>query len=534
MKLHSKYELSSLGLIPPIVSDYLNKAQHLSSQINTWLELEGFEKLMSEKSFPEETRKSLVAHLLNQYKVAGIELDKQKKLTQQINSLTEASTFTITTGHQLSLFGGTLFMAYKILTAIKLARDLKVKFPQHHFVPILWLASEDHDFEEIKGTYWQGKQLSWDIETNEKACGLIATDSISSIVKILGAALEQMGGIGQNLKQWIEDAYLGRANLGDASIAFYHHLFGQEGLVIVDANAPALKKHLAPIMEKDIFTPTIFEKQQASDRVLGKKYKLQINARNGNFFYLHPQLGRKMLKKEQDSFVLTDTDVRFSREEMQHIIQNHPELLSPNVNVRPLYQETILPNLAYVGGPAEIAYWLQLKPIFDVCEVNFPMLILRFMATQMETGFEEKLQKLGFEIKEIFGSEAEVGSKYLEKIQAIDFNTASEEIGAQLQAMLDAVKHSDPELAKVLLQIKLETRDKLKKQSGAFKRALEKKEEKGIQKVLHLRSKFYPNGILQERIETVIQYQLKVGLAWNQQILECIEPTSPAMHLIQI
>lgn len=534
MKLFAKYELAPLGLIPPIVSDYLKREPQLRSQVNSWLNAEEFEKIISEKSFSEDKRKSLVSHLLNQYKIAGIEVEKQKHLVQQINSLNDANTFTVTTGHQLSLFGGTLFMAYKILTTIKLARDLKVKYPQHHFVPILWLASEDHDFEEIKGTYWQGKQLTWDLETYEKASGEIATESISNIVKMLGASLEQMGGIGHNLKQWIEDAYLGRTNLGDASIAFYHHLFGKEGLVILDANAPALKKYLAPVMEKDLFTNTLFEKQQASDRILSKKYKLQINARNGNFFYLHPQLGRKMLKKEKDGFVLSDSDIRFSKEEIEQLIQNTPELLSPNVNVRPIYQESVLPNLAYVGGPAEIAYWLQLKPLFDACDVNFPMLVLRFMATQMEVGFNEKLQKLGFDTKEIFGSEEQVGSKYLEKVQPIDYSKTSEEIVLQLQAMLDAVKHSDPELAKTLLQIKLETRDNLKKQSGAFKRALEKKEDKGIQKVLNLRSKFYPSGILQERIETVLQYQLKVGSDWNQQILELIEPMHPAMHLIQI
>jgi bacillithiol biosynthesis cysteine-adding enzyme BshC len=534
MRLFAKYELAPLGLIPPIVSAYLKREPQLHSLVNSWLDEEEFEKLIREKSFSEDKRKSLVSHLLNQYKIAGIDVEKQKKLVQQISSLNDANTFTVTTGHQLSLFGGTLFMAYKILTTIKLARDLKVKYPQHHFVPILWLASEDHDFEEIKGTYWQGKQLNWDLETHEKASGEIPTETISKIVKMLGASLEQMGGIGNNLKQWIEDAYLGRATLGDASIAFYHHLFGKEGLVILDANAPALKKYFAPVMEKDLFTSTLFEKQQASDRILSKKYKLQINARNGNFFYLHPQLGRKMLKKEKDAFLLSDSDIQFSKEEMYQLIQTTPELLSPNVNVRPIYQEIVLPNLAYVGGPAEIAYWLQLKPLFDACHVNFPMLVLRFMATQMEAGFDEKLQKIGFNSKEIFGSEEQVGSKYLEKVQPIDYAKTSEEIGLQLQAMLDAVKHSDPELAKALLQIRLETRDNLKKQSGAFKRALEKKEEKGIQKVLHLRSKFYPSGILQERIETVLQYQLKVGSDWNQQILELIEPMHPAMHLIQI
>ncbi|MBU3662671.1 MAG: bacillithiol biosynthesis cysteine-adding enzyme BshC [Bacteroidetes bacterium] len=534
MKLFAKYELAPLGLIPPIVSDYLNREPQLRSQVNSWLDIEEFEKLISEKTFLGDRRKSLVYHLLSQYKIAGIEVEKQKSLVQQINSLNDANTFTVTTGHQLSLFGGTLFMAYKILTTIKLARDLKAKYPQHHFVPILWLASEDHDFEEIKGTYWQGKQLNWELETHEKASGEIPTESISNIVKMLGSSLEEMGGIGHNLKQWIEDAYLGRANLGDASIAFYHYLFGKEGLVILDANAPALKKDLAPVMEKDLFTNTLFEKQQASDRVLTKKYKLQINARNGNFFYLHPQLGRKLLKKEKDAFALGDTDIRYSKEELQQVIQNNPELLSPNVNIRPIYQEIILPNLAYVGGPAEIAYWLQLKPLFDACQVNFPMLVLRFMATQMESGFEEKLRKFGFDSKEIFGSEEQVGARYLEKVQPIDYSKISEEIGFNLQGMVDAVKHSDPELAKVLLQLKLETRDNLKKQSGAFKRALEKKEEEGIRKILKLRSKFYPNGVLQERIETVLHYQLKVGPGWNNKILELVEPTHPAMHLIQI
>lgn len=170
MLVHKILNASEIGVIPPIVSDYLGRTPNLNSQISTDLSFQGLETLMNNRKFSKEQRQKLVGQLKHQYKEAKLDVFSGE-VGKSIYSLENENTFSIVTGHQLSLFGGTLFMAYKILTAIKLSQELKSQFPEKNFVPILWLASEDHDFEEIQGTYWKGQTVNWD--KNQKVSPLV-------------------------------------------------------------------------------------------------------------------------------------------------------------------------------------------------------------------------------------------------------------------------------------------------------------------------------------------------------------------------
>jgi bacillithiol synthase len=531
LQLQEKVLLPYAGLIPPIVADYLKKEDFLARQVSAWFEPKAFESIIQNRSFSAQQRAILVQTVKEKYTQLG--LIEHKTAKQQIEKLALDNCFTITTGHQLSLFGGTYFMAFKILSAIKLARELKLQFPEKEFVPILWLASEDHDFEEIKSTWWQEKFLTWELDSKEQATGNLSVETLKPVLDCLLADLEKMGGIGAHLRQWLSKAYDSAHSLAEASIVYYHHIFAEEGLIVIDANDAELKATLKPVIKKDLFTEDFYTAQLQSDRRLSERYKLQIKSRNGNFFYLHEVYGRRMLKKQKKGFALADTDLHFSFEELSQLIEGYPERFSPNVNLRPVYQELILPNLAYIGGPAEIAYWLQLKPIFEAAAVDFPMLSLRFMGLLVPEGMSKKLSKFSLGVSDVLGNEKEVVERYLKQRHPFDYAKNQEHILHSYQEIYDSIKHKDAALAKEFLNMKLAAKKALNGRKGAYKKAVKLGEEHQMERLLKIRKLLYPNGVLQERIVSYLSLQLKVGSTLNAALLSIIEPFDPGFHLLK-
>jgi len=517
--------LDQTHLVPPIVKDYLDKSNLLEKYVSSWHQTNGIEEAMANRRFSAEQRVILRDGLNQQYAHADIQLNTSDATFSNIESLVSPNTFTITTGHQLSLFGGTLFMGYKILTAIKLALDLQAKFPSKKFVPILWLASEDHDFEEIKGTYLFGKNLDWHIDSNGKATGQIAIQDMENLLDEIAGLL----GNHPHAETWVQkikEAYLNSENLGKATLRFYHTLFQEFGLVIIDPNRVEYKKILLPVILADVLKQKSYETQLISDQVLATHYKLQIHARPINFFYLVPGGARKLLKPFENGFKAGEDGPVFSVDEMELEINQYPERFSPNVNLRPVFQEMILPNLAYVGGPAEVGYWLQLKSIFDLYETPFPLVALRFMNVLLGGGLKEKVEKMGLEVQDLLNSETELTQKYLLKTQSLNYPVQTQELLDQMQVLIDQVNNMDPGLGKDFLESKLGLKDFFKSKSGAIKRSIEQHEATQIEKLLKFRTRLFPNGVLQERIETVMQYEVMLKEPILNNLLNLIEPLS--------
>lgn len=500
--------LQQTNLIPPLVKDYL--AGNLDASI-TGIEsytLDGIAEKASTRNLGSEQRADLVAHLRKQYQQAGVNLSEGDEVLKNIQLLEQQDTYTVVTGHQLALFGGPMFMTWKILTAVKLARAASEKLGKP-VVPVLWLASEDHDFEEISATYLFGKRINWEKESHSKPVGRLDMEGMSHVLD----HLLEIAGQSAHAGVWAEalrSAYL-EGNLSQATIKFYHQLYASFGLVILDPDAIVFKKAFKPYIREDIVNGMPFQWQQPSDAHLGRQYKLQINARECNHFYLHPEFGRQLLKKSGEAYEVGQTGQKFSKAEIETFIEDSPERFSPNVNLRPVFQEVILPNLAYVGGPAEVAYWLQLKPIFDGFKVQFPMVVLRNMAVLPGGGFASKLDKSGLSHKEIIQEEVAVK----ERVTAIELASNPEDefekILNQMQDLVEHIRAISPGLGKDFLAEKLKVRDFFKSKTGEVKRAKEELVSVQITRALKLRSKVFPDGVFQERIETLMQAELFAG-----------------------
>jgi len=515
------------NLVPEIVKDYLNQKPELSAFYSFSNQLNQYEFLKRYKAnFASEQRNSLHAQLLTQYQNSGIDLHKSsnKGVFENIQSLLASNSYTVCTGHQLVLFGGPLFTTFKILSTIKLAKELTKAKPKEPVIPVFWLATEDHDFEEIQSAYIAGKNLTLDIPHQAEAVGEMVLQGIEKLIDELASSLPSNAMADAFVKQ-VKEAYQNGFTLAKSSIRFYHELFADFGLVILDANVKCFKETFIPVIKNDVLNHSNFLTQKASDAILAKNYRLQINARPINFFYLNPNGERFLIQETKNKqFILSSKGDLYTETAIIELIENFPERFSPNVNLRPLYQEMILPNLAYIGGPSEIAYWLQLKSIFDLNQVQFPILVLRHMQAFVDANFTLALEKLKLKPAHLLLTETELVQVFYAQSELPGIEKQIEGIEKNWQEIYEASLKVNDEMAKTILQAKLIDRKDLKSIQKQYITQRKNKLALQFEKVKKHRSQLYAEGKFQERIEQLISFESVKMKPLLSEILNELDP----------
>jgi bacillithiol biosynthesis cysteine-adding enzyme BshC len=509
------------GSFSPVIIDYLEQDPKLAPFINFPATIEGF-KLLIEQRIANKinvNRDVLVTALKEQYS----NIPASDKVNQNIELLSKENTYTITTGHQLNIFTGPLYFIFKIVSSINLANDLKKALPEYNFVPVYWMATEDHDFAEINHTYLEGRKLSWDIPA-AGATGRLNTESIAHIVKeyqnTLGASVNA-----EKLSRIVEQAY-GFPLLADATRYLADALFGEYGLVIVDADNKELKQTFAPVIERDIIDQNSFrEINNSSEKLKMAGYHPGVNAREINFFYLDEGLRERIVYKEGRYHIL-NTGLNFSEEEIRKEIHNNPEKFSPNVVLRPLYQEIILPNLAYIGGGSEVAYWLQLKQNFDFYGVNFPVLILRNSALIADEVIESKLRKANLSFKDIFKGLDNLKKEWILSHSEHDLTLKNE--WEELQTTFEKIKQRsskiDPTLAPSAEAVSARLHKALLNLEKKLVRAEKRNYSTALSQIEKIKAQLFPGGTLQERKENFGSLYVTYGEDFIPELIRHFKP----------
>ncbi len=499
--LYKNIPLAQTNLYSKLVLDYVHQKDELKSFYRYLPVMGSFDSIIANREFAQTKRNVLVDTLLKQYAEIGIDPKQAKKVFANIESLKETNTFTVTTGHQLALFTGPLFFIYKILSTIRLAEELRIQHPTNHVVPVFWMASEDHDFAEINHVFVKGNKIEWDINSNNQPVGVLATSAVEEAIVLLKAAL----GEDNALIALFEKAYAESENLSQATRKIVHALFADYGLVILEPNALVLKKEFTQVMLDDVLKHTSFNALIETNGRLGRNYKLQITGREINFFYLGKE-GRNLIKKTKKGFEVNNTSIVLNEAEMEAEIHNHPERFSPNVVLRPVYQEAILPNLAYIGGPGEIAYWLQLKDVFATHGVPFPMVVLRNSVMLLRKSILHKLEKRGVTIEQLFLKEEELLKQFIQAEHPLSIDGEAALVEQTIQQAIDTLMPFDNKIAAQLIDWKLKTIQEL---AGFKKDVLKRKKEKSeadIQLLVDIKHQLFPHNEPQERHDTLAQY----------------------------
>ena len=477
---------------------------------------ESFQKIIDEKqqAYSTSTRQTLVQVLNAQYANLPKDILYINNIQAQIQLLAQEHTFVVTTAHQPSLVTGPLYYIYKILAVVRLSQELKQRYPQYNFVPVYVLGGEDHDFEEIASINLFNKKLTW--QQNDKA-GSVARMSTQDL-DIFLQELENILGEGDKAKeiyQAIYTAYTTHDNYGLATRHLLQLLFGARGVVVVDADDVQLKRLFIPIMENDLF-------RQDSQRLVNEAvkdlekvgYSNQAFAREINLFYFLPNARQRIIFDEESGhYQVLNTDLKFTPKALLQHLHEHPENFSPNVILRPLYQETILPNLAYVGGGGELAYWLERKKQFEFFNLPLPMLIRRPSLLLLDAMTQQRLQKLNFTVKDLIPHYDIIVKEYLRQQEptAVDCQTEKENVLAEFDKLIARISQTDKDLATFIAAQRAQTENAFAKIAEKLTRAAKKREETHLSQIQKLKEKLFPNNGLQERTENFLPYFLAYG-----------------------
>lgn len=518
------------GYFSKLIIDYLDQKAELKSLYNQFPTVENFNLQMEEKSknFPIENREILVKVLINQYQ----NFEVSETTSNNIKILKDTKTFTITTGHQLNLFTGPLYFLYKIVSVINLTKELKIAYPEYNFVPVYWMATEDHDFDEINFFNFKGKKIQWNKESMGPV-GRLNTEGLELVFEQFSNEL----GLGNNanyLRELFKKSYLEHANLADATRYLANELFKNEGLIIVDGDDLELKKLFIPYAKEELLHQTSFKKVNETLPLL-ERYNVQVNPREINLFYIQDDL-RERIVYENGNYAINNISLSFSESEILTELENNPNNFSPNVILRPLYQEVILPNLCYIGGGGELAYWLELKSNFEANDVTFPILLLRnsvLLATKKQ---EEKLDKLGLNWNDVFQKQKDLINKKTKEYSnfTIDFSEQKAFLKKQFEDLYTIANQTDKSF---LGAVKAQEVKQLKG-LDTLERRLLKAEKRNLNtcldQIISIQDALFPSQSLQERKDNFATFYVSHGEVLISILLKELKPLEHEFKVITL
>jgi len=491
--------------------DYIQQKKTLQKFYHRFPSIDQFKDQINEKSkaFTDENRNILADVLQAQYQ----DLKPNDLVSQNINLLRDKKTFTVTTGHQLNIFTGPLYFIFKIVTVINTCKKLKEAYPDYNFVPVYWMASEDHDYDEIKYFKLYGKKYTWETD-QQGAVGRFSTDGLTKLI-------EQVPGDTKVFK----NAYSKYKTLSDAVRCYVNELFEKEGLVVIDADHSSLKSLFKTVIKDDLVNHTAKSIVDKTDQELNELgYKTQVHCRDINFFYLDNNL-RSRIEKHDDAYQVVDTPIKFTSEQIYTLIENEPEKFSPNVILRPLYQEIILPNIAYVGGPAEVIYWLQLKEVFNHYQTPFPILMPRNFGMVMDHTMARKFEKTKLELKDLFEEKNYLFNHWVIKNTQNNLTVGVERNTIQdiFQKLKERSGIIDPTLAPYVGAEGKRAMNSIERIEQKLLRAEKRLHSDKLRQIEDLKNSLFPGGSLQERTDNFLNFYQQ-DAAFIEKLLTSFDP----------
>lgn len=490
--------------------------------------IEAFEQIIEDKKKDRTDRELLVKVLQEQY----TRYDAGAKTLANIAALGDEHTYTITTAHQPSLLTGPLYFIYKCFSTINLAESLNQAYSGYRFVPVFVLGSEDHDFEEINHIQLFGKKFQWENE-ERGPCGKMSAKSLLPLLASLSATLGTSDNA-QEIMGLVEEAYTAHETFGAATVHLVSKLFSAYGLVVLDMNHAGFKHKFEPYMRRELLEQAsrgLIESTTGELEAAG--FSGQAHARDINLFYMRDQL-RERIVLEQGQYKVLNTNYSFTQEEILEELAQHPEHFSPNVIMRPLFQECILPNLAYIGGGGEIAYWLERKAQFAYFGINFPMLIRRNSVCWIDKNTGKRLEKLGLRIEDLLEDTETIIRRYVQAHTAAELSLKDEKTAVEMvfKGIGQKALKIDATLEKAVLAEAAKQIKSLEQLEDRLLRAEKQRHEVEINQLRALREKLFPGNGLQERHDNLLPYFLAYGWDFFRILKENLDPLEPGFIVI--
>ncbi|PCJ23458.1 MAG: bacillithiol biosynthesis cysteine-adding enzyme BshC [Flavobacteriales bacterium] len=508
------------GYFSKLMVNYLEEKEELKPFYNHYCDIDSFAKIIEERKQKLVNRTVLVEALTQQ----NVDVNASGATKKNIQNLKSDNCFTVTTGHQLNLFTGPLYFIYKIVSTINLAKELKIKYPENDFVPVYWMATEDHDFKEIN--HFNLFKKSYALSNSKKgAVGRLKLEGVEELLLNLKEDLGDRNGV-KEIMELFSKFYVSSNTYTEAIKGIVNELLGKYGLVIIDGDDKQLKGLFTNEIKRELLDRKNHQLiNQTSEKLKEIGFKAQVTPREINIFYLREGL-RERIVFEEGKYKVLHTELQFSESEILQELEDFPERFSPNAPMRCLYQEKILPNLVYIGGGGELAYWFQLKNMFDANNISYPILVLRNSVLFVDKGSNKRLLKLEIEPSDLFKDIEILIKEYLKNGSKIILELSEEEKSIEdvFEAIVIKAGGIDQSLqpfVKAELQKSIKS---LKNIESRLIKAEKQKEEVAVNQIRNLKEKLFPNNSLQERHDNLISILIFYREGVIDELINQLEP----------
>lgn len=505
---------------------YITGDKNLEPFFEFSFDKEGLLKALSQRKFSIDQRRILHSSIISQYQKLGLPIPEVTDL------ILDENTYTITTAHQPSLLTGPLYNIFKICSTIKLSRILNEELKDKKIIPVFLMNGEDHDWKEINHLHVFGKRIEWD-RTVTGPVGRIDVTDINVITEQLLPLLEREPYYNE-VKSLIDQSLIGVSTFGDFHQKLLSLLFQKTSLIVLTSDDASLKKSVVPLFTKEMKEHFIHKNVTSTQAELKESgFKPQAFSREVNLFYMADGL-RERLEPVPDGLLRTESKIVLTQNDLNEILEDHPERLSPNVLLRTLYQESILPNIAYVGGGGEIAYWLETKRAFQDAGIDFPVLIRRNSFAIADDSFMQNLEKFKLDWIDLGKDPESVSKQYLRSVSAInlDFTEETHLLESAYAQLANKAKLIDPNLQASILADSTKASKQFEQLSSRVIRAQKQQEETSLKKIQKLRDKLFPENGLQERYENFLPYLAKYGYSLLDDLTNSSDPLIKEFRLL--
>jgi bacillithiol biosynthesis cysteine-adding enzyme BshC len=443
-----------------------------------------------------------------------------------IDALLNDNTVAVVTGQQVGLFTGPLYTILKTLTTLKLVESLAERYPEYNFVPVFWLEGEDHDIDEVSsvkivtGTNELG-EYRYEIKrpSDEENLGAVGKIEFDETIEAIFSRLEQdlsQTEFRPKVLELIRTAYQKGMSFNRAFAHLMNVLLENSGLVFLDPNDKQLKRLLAPLFQKELAqTPRFCQLVVDQSAELEKQYHAQVKPKSLNLFIFH-RGGRYLLEPRSDGYSLKGTRQHVTKEYVTQAVESTPELFSPNVVLRPICQDWLLPTVAYVAGPAEVAYFAQLKPLYEELGIPEPIIYPRASVTILEERADKVMERFAISLIEIFRDLELVKEKVANQVAELNLDEAFGGTIVSVQEALEALngvlQKVDPTLIGALENVQKKAVGGVEGLKERAVAAQMRQHEVSLRQIDRVSSVVFPNSNLQEREINVIYFLNKYGM----------------------
>jgi len=491
--------------------------------------------------------------LMDILKMQNVEFGGTEATATNIELLKRDDTFAVVTGQQVGLYTGNIYTIYKTISTIKLAKNLKERFPQFNFVPLFWLESEDHDIDEANHIYilnkenelvrvgFETEQTGSEDESPRRSTKPVGSTKFGEMIFSINEQLRS-GLLDTDFKDKImgivSDCYKEGNDYKTAFAQMMNKLFGDFGVVFIDPSDAEIKRLLIPIFEKELRTsPKMCESIITTSAELEKHYDLQVKPKVINMFFLHNENRLPIEPREGGKFALKNSKRRFENEEMFTALEETPELFSPNVVLRPICQDYLLPTAAYVGGPAEISYFAQLKPAYSHYELTMPVVFPRTSVTIIESKISKFMNNYNVNFEDIFHRNVLV-SKVVEMLSEVKVDDEISKYTDEVNKIFYDIKNMTAKVDQSLLNTVENMKEKLKQNIEILRNKLinaqAKKSEVTTSQIDKVANNIFPNDNLQERMLNIVYFINKYDLSFIKKLYHETDPMNFNHQVIDI